>query len=457
MMIFGYIIIALLISFLSFEVLKINYKPNKANYQLISTAFLLGAVMGFLGYTLNRHFGEQIFYAIKDHDIKFVLRNVYLTLVQISILIVGFLTFIKFVAKSIDKPIDYLVYFLSIAIGLSVVENVLHLCENTSAVSPFLIFNNFIVYLFSLSPIGYYLLMNRYRKNEDKAYNAIVCFSIAIVSIAIFRIVNISLINEDELLLSFIFSTSFFFTHISFLANTIKNALNISPSFTYKRINNPKVIITKLIFIFVLIFLIQIVQITIDYSLEEALFFAITGSLYILPMLYLTTKILSRIKIIKNHWSPLKLELPYRLPPMGLGLFDDDTDELEVNAKRKLETSTEMYITSYYQEFFMLHLYPYTEEKSLAYIEEKFFFTDESSFFLARIYESDENSPYQYVILMPKAGTANYAFDKYLLIAIMHLEQKEGIENFTNDHNSFSFENWGIIINMDDEFSVYPE
>lgn len=452
------IIIVLLISLFCFEFIKINHQPSKAQYQLSMVAFAMGAIIKFFINDLDQDLKDLFYTTNSEQLINTITCYLCITILHVGSIVIVFLLFQKIFPKAIEKPMDYLVYISSCALGCCAVENVYWLYMIDSAIVYYLTLYSFVIYVLSLSPIVYWFIMNRYRKNNSQAYHPLIYFAIPLVSITAFRLISFYFINENEHLLNFLFASIFFFIHISFLANTIKNAHNISPSFTYKRYSDKSKSSKRLILFLAIIAAIQVTLISLSYNFGEAVFYFITGVIYIGQMIFFSVIILSRIKFIKNQWSPLRIELPYRLPPMGLGIFDDDTDDnFDTKTAPKLETNNELYIGEYFNEYFKLHLYPYTDEKSLAYIEDKFFFDDTRCFFLTRIYESDKNSSFRYVILMPKAGNANYAFDKYLLIAIMNVENKDQIENLKTNYESFSFENWGIIIDLDDEFSVYPD
>lgn len=452
-----FIIVSLLISLFCFQFLKINYKPNKTQYKQILIIFIMGAITKFLSYGCERYI-KDFFNTGQENDyIEIILAYSLMSAINVSMVVAVFLLFKTIFSKAIVTPIDCLIYIVSCALGCAAVENVYLLSTTDIIIVYYLILYNFVAYVLAFAPIAYWFIMNTYVKDETKREMPIKYFIISLIAITSFRIISIVLIELEALMLNFLFCSFSFFICISFLITSVKNAHNISPNFTYKKDYKQSHIKKTTSLIFIVIVIIQITMTTISFDISNALFFAVPGSMYILTMKYLSIKTLSRIKFIRNDWSPLRLEFPYRLPPMGLGIFDDDIEEERLKAVPKLETNNDIHISSYYQEYFTLHLYPYTDEKYLAFIEEKHFFSDKSCFFLTRLYETDENSAFRYIILMPKKGNANYAFDKYLLIAIMNINHVEEIEDLKIDNEAFSFENWGIIIDLDSEFSVYPE
>lgn len=444
-MIFIYIAIAIFIAWIWVDYFRLIdiYEKDKLIYFVIT--FLLGCGSVFVVYGIHYAFLDYTGFQLNGtffNDFLYCFAGI--GMVEELAKLIPFAIMLLIFRKQINEPVDYLAYISTAALGFAAVENVQYFIKDGyMAINGRSILST-VGHMFDSSIIAYGIILFKFRK-----YNRGIPLLFFFLAAFAHGFYDFWLVYPGigHLLGALITILYFLFT-ISLFAVILNNALNNSSFFSYKKVIDSGNVSTHLIINYLIVFILQfaIHAYFDDLKIAMRLFF---GSIITVGFIVLVTSLrLSRFKLIKDRWFPLKFELPFRVlqgEPYGItGTF------IKIGVKG--DSYNEVAVNIYYEEYF--HLCPlsprisHLEYTRLAFYEKKLFYKNDEAFILAKVYDSDidKNSSFERMLLKPKTtGTTMYK-EKFPIVAVLKIDHLEEIENNKHSFSDFKFVEWGVIM-----------
>lgn len=346
----------------------------------------------------------------------------------------------KFVQKNAPEPIDLLAFFCVSALGFSAAENVIYFFNK----GPDLITGRAILatvsHMFNTALFTYGIIRYKYYFSNNNFFVILVYFILAALSHGFY---------DFWLLYDFgpggKFVTIFYFLiTVSVFAIILNNAINNSAYFTYSKVIDSAKVSSRLLIYYGSVFLLQFLLLWNATSFIEA-WADLFGSLIFIGFIVTVSVIrLSRFKLIRNRWHPIRIELPFTfdnsptLPGDGGSSF-----------KIRGDSYNESFINAFYNEYFLLvplsRDSPYLEEVRVAYIEEKIFLKGDDTFYLVRVYANLENAIAFSLLIKPKLRGRSFIEDKYPIVALLKYDTEFDMNDNNKNLNDFEFLEWAYI------------
>lgn len=334
--------------------------------------------------------------------------------------------------KLLNEPFDIIIYASIAALGFSFHENILYVFRYGYQVIPgrSIVSSPFHMFCTSIFMYGYVLF--KYDRNLRNKYWHLIKYPLfAIVSHGIF---DFFLLNEYTPVL-WLISLFYFMIMVSVFAVIVNNSLNQSHFFTPKMVVDSERT-SKLIFnLYAILFALYLVGgITAEATGQTPRFIMGISKLNAFFVVVMVVR-LSRLKLKKEEWYPVKLELPLSFAKGGVNIRGDGFNET--------------YINQYLEE--EIYLYPFPErlnpegKKYRAYIEKKLYSTNLNVYYLARVFNSYDPDRFEYFILNPKrSGVSEYS-KKNPIASLLKIDNPEIVET-DPDLSRLEFISWVKII-----------
>lgn len=341
-----------------------------------------------------------------------------------------FLFVLLFFNKQVNEPLDYLVYICISALGFSAVENILYFNSHGAEIINGRAILSTVGHMFDTALIAYGVILYKFHPKKYSWLIVLLYFALASLSHGFY---DVWLLYEGSKDFGFIITIIYFLFTISWFATILNNALNNSPFFTYKKIINSAVVTKRLLLYYVSVFFLALVTVTYVSGIEIALFNLLTSVATTAFVVFVTCFRLGRFKLIKGRWESLKIQLPFYMasPNHGTG----------TTLKIRGDSYNEAFINVFFQEYF--YLQPLADEPSylnktrLAFIEKKLFLKNDTTYYLARVYLSNNSdSDYEYVMLKPKTYGTMFKHDYIPIVGVLKREM--------GPKGKFSFVQWAM-------------
>ncbi len=370
------------------------------------------------------------------HD--FWICFIYIGLLEELCKLLPFLVFILIFPKILNESIDYIAFICAAALGFSAVENALyfhsfgsHIISSRSVLSS-------LGHMFDTALIAYGIILFKFKFHHKKWYVIPIFVLLAALAHGIYDfLLMYKPIEKAGLLLAI----AYFFITISLFATIINNALNQSHFFTYKKVIDSGKVAFRLLSYYGILFIVQLVILAYFTSFSNALsrFF---HSLYMPGIIIIISCVrLSRFKLIRGRWFPLKIEFPFGI----VRKVPENTEGESFRIVVKGESYNEVYINSFYESFFYLHPIQSIYPAKLAYIERKIFLKNDLSCYLVRRYFSDKNNGFEYVLLYPKKTGTTKTKENFPFVEILKITKMELLDKNNTTLDQFKFESWGVL------------
>ncbi len=443
-MIFIYTLIAIFISWIWVDYFRLIDIYNKENLKYFILTFLLGALSTLLVFGINIFFFEKINFDLHGNLLNDVLYCFFgIGLVEELAKFIPFLLVYRLFKTQFNEPIDYIVFISISALGFSAAENVLYFHQYGAQVIDGRAILATVGHMFDTSLIAYGIIHYKYY-DKTATYKGLWKYMLlAALSHAFY---DFWLLFEDVKSFGGIITILYFFVTISLFSIILNNALNYSSFFTYKKMINSDKVSKRLFIYYAIVFLAQFILLVIA---KDTLFALqnLRGSLYLSGFVIGVSVIrLSRFKLIHNRWENLRFEFPFRV---GYGL-GSGISIFGLNVKVKGEAFNETFVNAYYEEFCYLsplsRTSAYLVKARLIFIEKKVFLKHLESFYIAKIYHSNnEDSTFDLVLLKPKTDRTTKFNEQNPIVAVLKLKDIADSENTELSVKDFAFKEWAII------------
>lgn len=401
--------------------------------------FTLGCASVFLTLEVNAWLDKYFHTELNGnflHD--FLICFLYIGLVEELSKLLPFLIFILVFPKILNESIDYIAFICAAALGFSAVENVLYFYNY----GPHIISSRAILsslgHMFDTALIAYGIILFKFRYHHKRWY--LIPFFIFLAAFA-HGVYDFLLMYQPINRIGIFLAIAYFLVTISLFATIINNALNQSHFFTYKKVIDSQKVARRLLMYYAMIFLIQLIILSYFTNFENALnnlwsTLLITGMVIVISCIRL-----SRFKLIKGRWFPLKIEMPFAI----VRKVKEDREGEIFRIVVKGESFNEVYINRFYESFFYLHPVQSIYPPQLAYLERKVFLVNDVTCYLVRRYFSDQYNGFEYVLLYPKKTGKTRTKENYPYVEILKFKRMELIEKGAITLEQLTFESWGIL------------
>ncbi len=355
--------------------------------------------------------------------------------------IFAFLIFTKVVKKQINEPIDYLAYICTTALGFSAIENVMYFYKHGPGIITGRAILSTVGHMFDTSLIAYGIIRHKYYYKGKGTPIIILFFFLAALSHGFY---DFWILYEGTKAWGGLITILYFLVTISIFAVILNNALNHSSFFSYKRVIDSYKVANRLLTYYGVVFFIQFIFLAYSISIPHAIGHFIS-SLYVTGFIVLVSCIrLSRFKLIKDRWHKIKIELPFGYTvgdPYGM-------NKSQRSFRIKGDSYNESFINTYYEEYFALHPLTnkttYLQKMRLGFIEKKVFLKNDDTYYVTKIFITDENGTHKKILLKPKTSDVTMVNQKHPIVAVLEVNAEVDIENINADTAKFRFREWAV-------------
>jgi len=335
----------------------------------------------------------------------------------------------------INEPIDILIYFAASALGFSAVENVIYYMNHGGSIILARTILPTLSHLMDSVIIGYGFVLYQYRKEKHGIGILFICFGLAVLSHGIY---DFWLIYYPNTFLGAVAHLIYFLFTVSIFSSMMENALSNSPLFTYKKLINSQRLSKNMHIYFAVLILIQLIVVGIELDVEHALIYMIANSIQLFLITFISISRISKFKLIKKRWNPIKLELPVHVVGFSGSLI------APLSLAVKGDGFNETYINSYLEKPCLVR--PLTLRDS--YLEEDFegevldkIHLDRDMSFYKLTLELAKGRTKQY-LLKPKTFGRTLMAEQYPIAALLEIDDPEKLNNPETSLFDFPFLEW---------------
>lgn len=439
-MLYLFIITAIFIAWIWVDYYRLIDIYEKEDLKYFILVFVLGAASTQI--TLGAHalFVSDLGFALNGN----LLNDILFCTIQIGVLeefskLVPFGIMLLFFKKEVNEPIDYISYICVSALGFSAAENVIY-------------FNNFGAEIISgrsiLSSLGhmmfaafsaYGIVLYKYKPTKFGWSIILIFFLLGSFAHGLF---DFWLLHYKSRMFGYLITILFFLQMVSLFAVMLNNALNNSEFFSYKKVIDSDKVGYRLLLYYLIVFFLQFALLSIDKDVIYSIQQINIQTIMVAVIIYICSKRLSRFKLIRNKWFPLKLEMPFHIKKANLYKNGSTQRYLAIRG----EDYNEVYLNQFYEEHIWLS--PLSKRKSYiqsskkAYIEKKLFLHNDESYFLTKLYLDNTESRFEYVLLKPKLRGRNFTQRRSPIVAILRTKGITDLSNHELEMNDFKFIEW---------------
>jgi RsiW-degrading membrane proteinase PrsW (M82 family) len=436
-MLWFYILTSIFIAWIWVDYFRLIDLYDKEDLRHFILVFILGAGSVNIVWAIQEIILKPLNFDLNGEFINdFLFSTFGIGLVEEVAKIIPFLIFYSLFKKAVNEPIDILAYLCVSALGFSAAENTLYFMQQGPEIISGRAVLATITHMFSTALFGYGIIRYKYFFGEGKKYILFLYLFFAALSHGFY---DFWLLHKS-FAGSWMITILYFLITISLFSNILNNAINHSKYFTYRKVIHTNKVIKMMLFYYFIVFLIQFSFLGAKNGFLSAFVDAIS-SIYLTGFIVVVSVTrLSRFKLIKQKWHPLKFELPF-----GILNSLNNTGGSSYRFKIKGDPYDETYLNNHYQDFFMLHPISnsssFLENDRLAYITDKVFLKNDETYFLVKIYMDDEFGPWVTKLLKPKTYGNMFLKDRYPIVAIYDVNNNDLTQtDLTN--KDFNFEEW---------------
>lgn len=443
-MILFYIIIAFFIAWIWVDYYRLIdiYESESLKYFILT--FFLGCSSVFIVFTLTPLLFGPFNFQLNGNFFNDFLYCVFkIGAMEEFAKTIPFLIIYLLLKKQLNEPIDYLAFISVSALGFSATENVLYFYQHGESIIEGRAILSTVSHMFNTSLIAYGIIQYKYNNKKNGIFGVILFFFLAALSHGFF---DFWLLFEGTKAIGWLVTILYFFITISMFASILNNAINNSAFFSYKKAIDSHKVAKRLLTYYGIVFLMQFALIALHKNVVYAIA-NLTGSIFFTGFIVIVTCLrLSRFKLIQNRWDNIKIEFPfsfYQSDPSGI-----KSSRLKISVKG--ESYNEAYISVFYEEYFFLNPLSnnntYLGKYKLSYIEKKIFLKNDETFYIAKVFHTDETGAHETLVLKPKTVDVTMVNEKYPIVAVFIIEGEYTIENISSQNQKdFKFKEWAFI------------
>jgi len=449
-MIIAYTFIALFIAWIWVDYYRLIDIFEKERFGYIILTFLLGCASVIITFGIDRLFFEGVISKPKDDFIYDLLYYIFAVgLVEEISKLTPFLIIFIFFRKEVNEPIDFILYASVSALGFSAVENVLYFDSYGAEIITARAIICSLGHMFYTAIVAYGIMRYYYHPRRPYFFSIILFLLFAAFLHGVYDF-GLSYPKGRYLLFPITFLN--FFASISVFATIINNALNNSDFFTYQRVVDSDKVSKRLLLYYGIVIVIQFILLNIQYDFEYVMWDFKYLILTIGSVIMIACLRLSRFKLIKGRWFPLRYEMPFSLKPRKDAI---STRTSPFSFRVKGETHNEVVISRYFNEYFLLNPFnrkkTYLKNRRYAYLEEKLFLEKDEAYFLARVYTDPETGEYEELLLRSKVTGTNLVKGEFPMVAVLKIDHLEDIYDPKLTKKDFKFLEWGVVHPLPEE------
>lgn len=298
-------------------------------------------------------------------------------------------------------------------------------------------------YMFDSALVAYGIILYRFHPKYNSRWLIGLMFLAAIVSHGIYDFI---VMVEIPFFYSFLAVTLYFLLTVSLFAVILNNALNNSDHFHYGKMHNPHRLIGRLLYGYAVVFGLAFVALAVDVNLTEAIYGTSAAVLATVASISITSVRLSRFKLVKQRWEPLKLELLFEFGSgsnSDVGTIMPSAGFYGINISIKGDNYNEYYLNGYYQA--PVSYIPVTRRKSYlgrvchGAVQSKHFFENLESAYSATVVINGKPESY---LLKPKLRGKVMAKNNIPIVALLKPQTEEALQNERLNRQDFTFCEW---------------
>lgn len=388
--------------------------------------------------TNGQFFNDLLYYVIK------------VGLVEELIKLLPAVVLLYFFRKKLVNPIDYLLLVTTSAMGFAGIENFLYFQAFGSEIIKYRALLSTLGH-FSDSIIAMYGIVLVVFHNKNK----LLILTFILIAAIIHGLFDFLLSASESKLLNLLSSTLIFLLSISAVASIINNALNNHTQFDYSQQPDNNKIAKVILLNYAVVLILNYIIVTANEGALKGLYFLISGFYFFLFVIFICAVRLSRLKLVKNRWQPIKIELPFTLKSDD-GTFASSENNLNNTVtifhywEIKGDAYNEFQITQYYHQICVLNpTHPDDSEigwERKIYVEDKVFLKNFETLLLVKLFENEFSDAFQYYFLKPKKKGTTEIADKYPIVSVLELNDHEKFSTLNNlQLSDFSFVEWAYI------------
>lgn len=335
--------------------------------------------------------------------------------------------------KHINEPIDYLAYISTSALGFAAAENVLYFQSHGAQIIIGRSILSAVGHMMFTSFIAYGIILYKYRSEQSTVLHLLFYFLIAAFAHGFY---DYWLISASAPTYGILVTIAYFLFNISIYATILNNALNNSEFFTYKKVVNQSKVATRLMIYYAILMLAQTLILAITGTVKNAIE-NFTASLFTAGFIIVITSVrLSRFKLIKEHWYPLQLTLPFSIVPGNKRYNSRPRAAIRI----KGDSYNEAVITSFFDTPAQMLPINNTAPFSIAPFEftitDKTYLDNETPCFMAH---KNGQRTIEWLLITPISQGKQFTNERHPMVNVFKLAQPQfpSSEKLTPQHSSF--------------------
>ena len=241
-----------------------------------------------------------------------------------------------------------------------------------------------------------------------------------------------------------LFSVLYFMFLTSFFSNSLTNTLNISSNFSYLRFETGKNVFKRTFYLFLTLMFFQFLSLSFFKNINYSLNVLLDTLWFSLIIIFISSKRLSKFKLIKNKWTSPKFELPF------FSFYSESFHSRKPRLKLRFrgETFNEKSLDFY------LHVYcsinPLSKRNSYIlkpkdiFLADKVFFKNEETFYIAHVIKNDNP---EMMLLKPKITGKNLVKNRHAICALLSIPEGVNVEDNMDvlSSSDFIFREWVFV------------
>lgn len=355
--------------------------------------------------------------------------------------ILPFFLFFLIFREKVKEPIDILAFSCVSALGFSAAENYLYYDQYGPQIIISRAILSTVAHMFNTALVAYGFIRFRYYHKKNALLLIMMYLIFAAFSHGFF---DFWLIYEPAGARGVVITIAYFLLTVSIFAVILNNAINNSEYFTYSKVIDSGKVSSRLLLSFAFLFLLQFLMVWRQTEFIVAFLNLFVTLFYIGTIVSVTVVRLSRFKLIRNRWHPIRFELPFTYDTTQ-ALPGDNRSSFKIRG----EAYNETYINAYYNDYCVLSPVSsrntYLEESRIAYIEEKLFLKNDDTFYLANVYADLENGISFQLLLKPKISGSSFVEGKFPIVALLRFDENFDINDNSKELSDFEFLEWAYI------------
>jgi RsiW-degrading membrane proteinase PrsW (M82 family) len=451
-----YIFISLFISWVWVDYYRLIDLYHRNDLKYFIGTFLIGCFSVFPVFAIQEYIFDPLHIELTDGLINNVFYNIFaIGLVEELAKLLLFGVAYVLLRSQYAEPIDIIAHICTIALGFAAVENVLYFSTYGAAIVDDRAILSTVLHMICASIIGYGIIRYLYHPKDIKKWSILL---FVLLAAAVHGMYDFWLLYKPVQSFGWIVTMVFFLFMISVFAGILNNAANNSTFFTYKKVIDSRKVSKRLLQYYLAIFAMQFFAIVLESNFLNAWLNFGSGIILVGFVVVVSTMRLSRFKLIKNRWNPIRFELPFSYN----AIEDYGGRKVQTTMKIRGDSYSEAKVTGFYNEY--LRLAPLSPRNSslktarLAFIEKKLFLYKDESYFLVRVYGNDQATGNGlFLFLKPKVRGTSFTNRGEPIAALLAIDHLDDYHDPSLKASDFKFIEWVILRPITDELRTQLE